>query len=152
MTTTDFDTLKPAVLLPHREPMLLVDRVLYTDFNSTITTETVIREDLIFLKGHFPDYQLLPGVCILEAMFQASGILNRITTPDNEAIPQQKKRIGKAVKVKSAVFYKEVLPGARLVITSDRINNILNFSEYKAIATVNGEVVCKAEITLSISI
>jgi 3-hydroxyacyl-[acyl-carrier-protein] dehydratase len=60
--------------------------------------------------------------------------------------------MGKAVKVKSAVFHREVLPGARLVITSERINNILNFSEYKATATVNGEVVCKAEITLSISI
>lgn len=152
MTTTDFDTLKPAELLPHREPMLLVDRVLHTDFKSSITTETIIREDFIFLKGHFPDYPLLPGVCILEAMFQASGILNRVASPDSEATPQKRKRIGKAVKVKSAVFYKEVLPGARLIITSERINNILNFSEYKATALVNGEVVCKAEITLSISI
>jgi 3-hydroxyacyl-[acyl-carrier-protein] dehydratase len=151
MTTTDFDTLKPAALLPHRAPMLLVDRVLNTDFKDSITTETVIREDLIFLKGHFPDYPLLPGVCILEAMFQASGILTRVAARD-EAVPQERKRIGKAVKVKSAVFYKEVLPGDRLIITSERINNILTFSEYRVIATVNGETVCKAEITLTIGI
>lgn len=145
MTTPEIDTLKPSALLPHRAPMLLVERVMHTDFLTTITTETEIHEDLIFLKGHFPGYPILPGVIILEAMFQTAGVLNRIINGITDKAPA----IGKAVKVKSATFHKEVVPGDTLVITAERLKNIFSFVEYKATATVNGELVCKAELTVT---
>ena len=147
---TSFDHLIPSEILPHREPMLLIDRVIYTDFENNITTETDIHNDFFFLKGHFPNYPLLPGVVILEMMFQACGILGRISHKKSED-KLNTTRLGKAVQVKSAIFYKEVRPGSSLIICSTKINSILNFTEYHVTASVDGEKVCKAQLTATIN-
>ena len=149
MTPANFDYLNPVALLPHKAPMLLVDKVIHTDFQKNITVETAIGKDSLFLKGHFPGYPLLPGVIILEMMFQACGILNRLSK-DASPAKEGSARIGKAVKVKSAVFMKEVLPDSLLTVTAEKIQSLFNFSEYRATASVAGQNVCKAELTLSI--
>jgi 3-hydroxyacyl-[acyl-carrier-protein] dehydratase len=139
----------PANLLPHKAPMLLIDRVIDSDFESKITVESDIRGDAFFMQGHFPDYPLLPGVVILEMMFQTCGILCRISAKgfnnDDKA-----KRIGRAVKVKSATFLKEVFPDSVLQLTADKISNLLNFSEFKISASVNGQKVCIAELIIAV--
>ncbi len=144
--TINFDTLKPIEILPHRAPMLLIDKVLFTDFDTKIITETKIEAGAIFFQGHFPTYPIMPGIFIVEIMYQACGILNRISKPVIDENP----RIGKAVKIKSAVFFKEVLPGSTLVINAEKIQTILNFGEYKATATVDGKKVCQADLTVTI--
>jgi 3-hydroxyacyl-[acyl-carrier-protein] dehydratase len=149
MTPASFDYLNPVALLPHKAPMLLVDKVVHTDFEKSITVETAIRNDSMFLKGHFPGYPLLPGVIIIEMMFQACGILNRLSKDGSPAM-EGKARQGRAVKIRSAVFMKEVLPGSLLTVTAEKIRDLFHFSEYKATAAVGGQDVCKAELTLSI--
>ncbi|WP_143304656.1 3-hydroxyacyl-ACP dehydratase FabZ family protein [Chitinophaga vietnamensis] len=149
MIATNFDNLNPVALLPHRAPMLLVDKVVHTDFDKSITVETTIDKDSFFMRGHFPGYPLLPGVIIIEMMFQACGILNRVSSSE-QSQQEPRTRIGKAVKVKSAVFSKEVLPGSVLRITAEKVHSLFHFSEYKVTASVAGKNVCKAELTLSI--
>ena len=149
----DVSKLKPSELLPHREPMLLVDKILHTDFNSKITTQTKAKKDAFYFKGHFPDHPLVPGVIMIEMMFQTCSILNRITMVNAKVKEGSQKKveintiIGRAVKIKSATFIKEVLPNTTLTITVEKISNILRFSEYRASITVDDQKVCTAELT-----
>jgi 3-hydroxyacyl-[acyl-carrier-protein] dehydratase len=139
----------PAKLLPHRGSMLLVDRVIDSDFTSNITVESDIRSDAFFLQGHFPDYPLLPGVVILEMMFQTCGLLCRISSDDIDR-EAGTPRIGRAVKVKSATFLKEVFPDSILSLNAQRVSNLFNFSEFKVSASVDGNKVCVAELTIAV--
>lgn len=60
--------------LPHRDPMLFIDRVLSAD-ETSIIAESVIKEDAPHFKGHFPDLQILPGVLIIETVAQAGALI-----------------------------------------------------------------------------
>ena len=61
--------------LPHREPFLFIDEVVEIDENETIHARKLIKPDEYFLQGHFPGNPIFPGVIIIEALGQASGIL-----------------------------------------------------------------------------
>lgn len=141
----------PSQLLPHRAPMLLIDEVLHTDFESTVIAKTTVKKDNFFFQGHFENYPLLPGVVMIEMMFQACGILNRITSMSKSDVPTIENKIGKAVKINEATFFKEVFPDTTLIIQTKRIRNLLKFSEYKAIIlNEDGQKVCEAELIVTI--
>ncbi len=141
----------PSQLLPHRAPMLLIDEVLHTDFESTVIAKTTVKKDNFFFQGHFENYPLLPGVVMIEMMFQACGILNRITSMSKSDVPTIQNKIGKAVKINEATFFKEVFPDTTLIIQTKRIRNLLKFSEYKAIVlNEDGQKVCEAELIVTI--
>jgi 3-hydroxyacyl-[acyl-carrier-protein] dehydratase len=144
----DYITLIPSELLPHKKPMLLIDKVIETDFKNNIVVETFVKEDLIFFQGHFEDYPILPGVIMIEMMFQACGLLNRVT--NQETLDSGKPKIGKAVRIKSATFINEVRPNTTLTIKAERIGGLFSFSEYKAEIFDNKNLVCKAELTTTI--
>tara|TARA_B100001063_G_C16521148_1_gene431707 strand:- start:145 stop:591 length:447 start_codon:yes stop_codon:yes gene_type:complete len=140
----------PSKLLPHKAPMLLIDEVLNTDFEKNITVQTTVKENNFFFQGHFPDYPLLPGVVMIEMMFQACGILNRAALMSKSNTSSNQNRIGKAVKINSATFMKEVFPETSLIIKAQKIRSLLKFSEYKAIVvTENGDKVCEAELIVT---
>ena len=67
----DYDVKK---LLPHREPFLFIDEVLEVDEKS-IVAKWFVSPDEDFFKGHFPDFPIMPGVLVLEAMAQSTGVL-----------------------------------------------------------------------------
>ena len=75
--------------LPHREPFLFVDEVLNINKNSDIHAKKYISDQEYFLKGHFPGNPIFPGVIIIEALGQASGILGFVSmgkTPEEGSI------------------------------------------------------------------
>ena len=141
--------LTPETLLPHRAPMLLIDRVVETDYLTSIVTETTVKKESVFLEGHFPNYPLLPGVILIEMMFQAGGILMRLSR-ENSIESTAGNTLGKAVKINSATFFKEVFAGSVVKVSATKKNSIFKFSTFNVVAEVGGVKVCEAEITVSL--
>ena len=130
--------------LPHRYPFLLVDRVVEVTENSIVGYKNVsINEE--FLQGHFPEYPIMPGVLIVEALAQVSGVLGFIMN-------NQKPKAGSlflfagAEKVR---FKKQVVAGDQLVLKSELVMQKRGIYKYNCIATVDGVVATTAEIMVS---
>ena len=79
--------------LPHRKPFLFIDEVIDIDKNNEIHARKYISKDEYFLEGHFPDNPIFPGVIIIEALGQASGILGFVTTVSYTHLTLPTKRI-----------------------------------------------------------
>src|SRR5690348_15354210 len=94
-------------LLPHRYPMLLVDRVLELDAERIVGIKNVTANEPFF-SGHFPDFPVMPGVLIVEAMAQTAGVLVLKNIPDRES------KLVLLVSIDSAKFRRPVVPGDQL--------------------------------------
>lgn len=99
--------------IPHRPPFLWVDRIISMQADS-IETEKKIPVDLDLFKGHYPDYPIMPGVILCEALFQTGGLLisdilsrNRLAESTNGAEPA----IPVLTRILGAKFKREVRPG-----------------------------------------
>lgn len=101
------DTVKQ--YLPHRDPMLFVDRVIALSEN-VITIESDIREDAEYFRGHFPNLPILPGVLIVETAAQAGALLVALSKGLDE------NKILAFASVEEAKFRRSVHPGATLVV------------------------------------
>lgn len=141
--------IRPSDFLPHTGQMLLVDRVIASDYQSYIVTEKEIHASDFYLDGHFPGHPIVPGIFIIEMMFQTSGILIRLLDKNPLKSVQEKKE-GRAVQIKSAVFKKEVAPNSIIQITSHKRHTLLNFTEFDVSATVNNEEVCSTKLIISV--
>ncbi|WP_336719013.1 3-hydroxyacyl-ACP dehydratase FabZ family protein [Chryseobacterium mucoviscidosis] len=145
MTATT--ALKIEELLPHRKPMLLIDSVEEIIEDQAIITKVFLDEDMIFFKGHFDGYPLLPGVILIEMMYQSCGILDRFSSSNGTV--GSKPRIGKAVGIKSATFIKEAKPNDTLTIKVKKLNTIMNFKNFHAEIFVEEKLICKADLTVT---
>ena len=130
--------------LPHRYPFLLVDRVTEITENSIVGYKNVsINEE--FLQGHFPEYPIMPGVLIVEALAQVSGILGFVMN-------NEKPRSGSlflfagAEKVR---FKKQVVAGDQLVLKSELVMQKRGIYKYNCSASVDGIIAATAEIIVS---
>ncbi|MDX2322549.1 MAG: 3-hydroxyacyl-ACP dehydratase FabZ [Moritella sp.] len=128
-------------LLPHRYPFLLVDRVLdYVAGASLHAVKNVSVNEPQF-TGHFPKQPIFPGVLILEALAQASGLLGYKSSGgpgDNE--------LYYFAGIDKARFRKPVVPGDVLHLHVELIKERRGIGRFVAIAKVDGDVVCEAEI------
>ncbi|NMM41264.1 3-hydroxyacyl-ACP dehydratase FabZ [Pseudoalteromonas arctica] len=128
-------------LLPHRYPMLLVDRVLdYTPGESLHAIKNVTFNEPIF-TGHFPNQPIFPGVLILEAMAQATGLLGFKTVEnrsDNE--------LYLFAAIDNARFKQPVTPGDTMHLHVQFLKERRNIWKFAAAAKVDGKIVCSAEI------
>lgn len=140
-------TLKVEELLPHKKPMLLIDRVEEIIEDQSIVTKVFLNEDMIFFKGHFDGYPILPGVIMIEMMYQSCGILDRFSS--DSGLRDSKPRIGKAVGIKNATFIKEAKPNDTLTIKVKKQNTILNFKNFYAEIFVEEKLICKADLTVT---
>jgi beta-hydroxyacyl-ACP dehydratase FabZ len=124
-------------ILPHRYPMLMVDRIVEITQNSIVGIKNVTVNEPHF-TGHFPGFPVMPGVLIIEAMAQVAGILV------GHVAPHTRGKIMFLASVEEAKFRKPVFPGDQLRIEMklDRLKSTV--AKMKGIATVDGQVVAEA--------
>ena len=128
--------------LPHRYPFLLIDRVLDYTPGEKLTAIKNVTVNEPFFPGHFPHRPVFPGVLMLEAMAQATGILAFKTTED---LPSEDS-LYYFVGIDNARFKKPVEPGDQLLMEVEVIRRKRDMWKFKAQATVDGKVVCSAEL------
>ena len=128
--------------LPHRYPFLLVDRVLDYSAGEYLRAIKNVTVNEPCFTGHFPHRPVMPGVLILEALAQATGILSFITMgelPDESSLYY-------FVGIDSARFKKPVEPGDQVQLMVKVIKRKKDMWKFDACATVGEEVVCSAEL------
>lgn len=129
--------------LPHRYPFLLVDRV--TDFRPEEYLEAVKNVSINepFFQGHFPIRPVMPGVLILEALAQATGLL-AFKTQEARNEGQDKQQLYLFVGIDEARFRRQVEPGDQLRMRVDLVRVVRGIWRFKAEARVSEEVVASA--------
>ncbi|MGC9795972.1 3-hydroxyacyl-ACP dehydratase FabZ [Fervidobacterium riparium] len=128
-------------ILPHREPILLVDEVMEKGEDYIIAKKYITANEPV-LKGHFPDYPIYPGVYIIEGLAQSAGLL--LLKPDlSNTVPL-------FLGIDEARFKKEVRPECELVYNVKLLEQKgpITFVEGKAL--VNGQIVAKARLMLGV--
>ena len=129
-------------LLPHRYPMLLVDRVTEIVLGDSISAYKNITTNEPFFMGHFPGKQVMPGVLIVEAMAQASGILG-FKTMDKKP---EDGSIYYFVGADNLRFKRPAVPGDKLILNSKVVTNKKGIWKFDCNAMVESELVAKATI------
>ncbi|MEN3033997.1 MAG: 3-hydroxyacyl-ACP dehydratase FabZ [Aquificaceae bacterium] len=129
-------------ILPHRYPLLLIDRVIEIKPGESITAIKCVSVNEPFFQGHFPSFPMMPGVYILEAMAQAGGILMIVSLN----LDTQKTGVFFA-GVEDAKFRIPVFPGDRLVLELKSISLKRSLSKMKAKAIVEENIVAEATLT-----
>src|SRR5258706_6107501 len=137
------DTEQIRAYLPHRYPMLLVDRILELEPGKRAIglKNVTINED--FFNGHFPGQAMMPGVLILEAMAQVGGVLLL-------SDPACKNKIAVIGGIENVRFRKPVLPGDALITEVEVMAVRRNFGKVKMTGRVNEEVVASAELVFGL--
>ncbi len=134
--------------LPHRYPFLLIDRVTEVVAGSHICAIKNVSANEPFFQGHFPGKAVMPGVLVIEAMAQAAGILGVKSVKQAMGLPDEPEEDGIYffVGIDKARFRKTVVPGDQLVLDIKLIRSRRGIWSFDAVATVDGKMVCSAEI------
>ncbi len=136
--------------LPHRYPMLLIDRVLEMEPGKRVVALKNVTYNEPFFVGHFPHHPVMPGVLIVEAMAQAAAVFS--FEDDDEVNPASQKIAYYLVGVDGARFRKPVVPGDQLRIEVDAERISRSMCKYAARALVDGQVVAEAKIMCAIRV
>ena len=128
--------------LPHRYPFLFVDRVIELELWKYIKAYKNVTTNEPFFPGHFPEKQVMPGVLILEAMAQASGILGFKTMDKKPEEGSMYYFVGAV----SLIFKKPAIPGDRIILESKIITNKKGIWKFDCKATVEDEIIGEAVI------
>jgi beta-hydroxyacyl-ACP dehydratase FabZ len=126
-------------ILPHRYPFLLVDRIVEIHEDRIVGIKNVTANEPFF-TGHFPDFPVMPGVLIVEAMAQAAGVLVL------RGIPDRDNKLVFLVSVDAARFRKPVVPGDQLRLEMSVIKRKGSVAKMAGRATVDGVLVAEAEV------
>ncbi|WP_179640658.1 3-hydroxyacyl-ACP dehydratase FabZ [Tunturibacter empetritectus] len=137
---TTMDILEIMSLLPHRYPFLLIDRVIEMERKQRIVAIKNVTINEPHFQGHFPDYPIMPGVLMVEAIAQTGGALLLTEIPDRD------QKLMVFTGIESARFRRPVLPGDQL-----RIEVTVQQWRSRAVKmlgniTVDGKLVCDATV------
>src|SRR5450755_3947059 len=124
-------------ILPHRYPMLLVDAILELEDERIVGIKNVTANEPFFV-GHFPDFPVMPGVLVVEAMAQVAGVLVL------KSIPDRHNKLVLLASVEEAKFRRPVVPGDQLRIEMTVTKAKASVAKMRGVATVDGKVVAEA--------
>jgi beta-hydroxyacyl-ACP dehydratase FabZ len=127
-------------ILPHRYPMLLVDRILEIEPGKRIVGLKNVSANEQFFQGHFPGAPVMPGVLIVEAMAQCAAVLFLRDIEDRE------RKLFLFGGLDKARFRRPVVPGDQLRLECELLQKRSNTVRMRGVATVDGVVVAEAEM------
>lgn len=141
---TEFDIHQVMKYLPHRYPFLLIDRVTECTAGEHLAALKNVSINEPFFQGHFPDQPIMPGVLILEALAQATGLLSFCTMQADH-----NKKLYVLVGIDKARFRGQVLPGDQLILKVSLKRNMRGIWMYEGKALVDDKIVAEAELMCS---
>jgi 3-hydroxyacyl-[acyl-carrier-protein] dehydratase len=139
-----FDISKVMEFLPHRYPFLMIDRVIETKKGESLSALKNVSINEPFFQGHFPNQPVMPGVLILEALAQATGLL-----AFSSKLVDHENKVYMLVGIDKARFRGQVLPGDQLILNVRLKRTVRGIGIYECSALVNGMVVTEAEMMCS---
>lgn len=142
MTTLDINEIKK--ILPHRYPMLLVDRILEIEpLKRAVGIKNITANEVQFL-GHFPNEPIMPGVLLIEAMAQVGGVA--MLYPE-----ENRGKIAVFAKIDNVRFRRQIIPGDQLVTTAEVIKIMRgSMGVIRCVGTVDGKLACQCDCTFAI--
>ena len=130
-------------VIPHRYPFLLIDRIVELEpgVRAVAIKQVTINEP--FFQGHFPDYPIMPGVLIIEALAQTGAVAGMV-------LPENQSKIALFAGIEGARFRRPVVPGdsLRLEVTIEAMKRGIGKAAAKA--TVDGNLACEAQLTFAL--
>ena len=132
-------------LLPHRFPFLLIDRVTEIELGRSVKGYKNITINEEYFNGHFPEHPVMPGMLILEAMAQVSGILGFLTSGKRPADGHMYLFVG----ADNTRFKRQVIPGDCLTLYSEFITSKRHIHKFACKAMVGNELAASAEILVA---
>ena len=132
-------------ILPHRYPLLLIDRVIELERKTRIVAIKNVTANEPHFTGHFPGFPIMPGVLIIEAIAQAGGALLLTEIPDRDT------KLMVFTGIDSARFRRPVVPGDQLRIEVTVLNWRSTAVKLHGVATVDGKLACEANIMCALT-
>lgn len=131
-------------ILPHRYPLLLVDRIVEKEAGKRIVGIKNVTFNEPFFQGHFPDHPIMPGVLIIEAMAQTGGmlLLGQVENPAAKVVY--------FMAIDNAKFRRPVVPGDQLRMELEMLQFRGKTCRMRGVATVDGQRAAEAEMMASI--
>ncbi len=130
-------------IIPHRYPFLLVDKIVELEVGKKAVGNKCVSANEMQFLGHFPEEHVMPGVLIIEALAQVGAVA--ILTLD-----ENKGKLAYFAGIKEAKFRRKVIPGDVLVLSTELVKVRGSIGIGKAIAYVNDEIACEAELMFAI--
>ena len=130
-------------ILPHRYPFLLVDKVIEVEPGKSIKAVKNVTMNEPFFQGHFPEYPIMPGVLIVEALAQTAGIMMVYQSTEFEG------KLGVFAGIDEIKFRKQVVPGDVLHLQAELVASKRGIVKAKVTATVDEKVAAEGVITFA---
>jgi len=146
MKNSSIDRKKIESLLPHRDPMLLIDKLINIVHLKSATAIVNVKTNSFFVQGHFPGQPVMPGVLIVEAFGQAAAALTAYGIDPKE----YENKLVYLMSVEKARFRNPVLPDCELHLDIEAVRSHGRVWKYKGIARVNGKKMADAQWSATI--